>query len=233
MGVLNTSGDDGDTDGDENGGEINVSKNGDFGKRRRHGEEHENDSRDKTKDDGAGAVVGNVVQGNGSRQTVRTNGENEFERKHDTHELVAKLAHQQASSIGVVGDMRVFQLDLTDNVRRVHGDETQADAQNHTGDHAQRGKGRGNTERAERDGLNQEDNGQALPSQAVEMGGTLGGLLLLDVVAVQLLDVAQVVVGDTACRIGVRTLERHLLHGLRGGTRGDSGAARHLVCRLL
>lgn len=226
VGVLNAGGDDGDSDGNDNRGEIHVTQNSHLGKGRRDGQEHEDDGRDEAENDGAGAVVGNVVEGNSAGQAVGTDGEDELERKHGADELVAKLAHEQPPGVGIVRDVGVAQLDLADNVRRVDGDEAETDGEDDAGDHAERGKRRGDTQRAQGNGLDQEHHGQALPAQAVKVRVALRRLLLLNVGAVSvvdLLDVAGLAVRETACRILLMRAPRRRLHGL-----GVGGCSTHL-----
>ncbi|KAI6772843.1 hypothetical protein HG530_003801 [Fusarium avenaceum] len=75
--------------------------------------------------------------------------------------------------------LRVLDLDLADDPRRVDGDESDADRADDAGHHAQRGEGAGDGQRAEGYGLDDEDDGEALPAETVELCLSVEDLALL------------------------------------------------------
>lgn len=217
LALLDPGSDDRDSDGENDRHKVNVSQDSDLGKRGREGQEEQDDSRHDAEHEGASAVVRDVSKGNGSRQTVRTDQEDELEREHDTDEFVAELAHEQLPGVGVVCDMRERELDLTDDVRGVDGDETETDAEDDTGDHAKTRKGRGDRQGTKGDGLDDEHDRQALPAQPVEFCVTLRGLALLQVVDVRYL--ADLCLAEHARALLALTGADGLLGLLVGGAR--------------
>lgn len=193
---LNTSGNDGDTDGQNDGNEIDVTENGDFGERRRNGKEKQDNGRNDTEDDGAGGVLGDVVPGNGTGKTVRADKQDQLKCKHATDEFVTKaspelatnLLADQATSIGVMRSVREHDLDLSDNITGVNSEETKTNGADGTGDHTESGKSRGQTQRTEGDSLDNENNSETLPAETVEVSLTLGSLLLFEIGARQVGD---------------------------------------------
>jgi hypothetical protein len=168
FGGDNTGCDDGDSNGDNNGDEIDVSKDGELGEAGRHGKREEDDGGDGSPDQCADRrIVHNTDKCDGACQGVRTNQEDEEEGEHDASQLVAEAAPDELDGIGVVLNVRVLQLDLANNVGRVDGDETDANTEDDTGNHADGGESAGHTERAERDGLDDQEGGELHPSQAV------------------------------------------------------------------
>lgn len=170
LGVArDTRGDDGNTNGDDDGREVDVSQDGKLSERRRDGEEQQDDGGNNTKDDAAGSVVGKMAEGDGTGQGVGTDEEGELEHKHDTNDLVEPATVQVGTDIGVVRDAGDLELGLTDDVAGVDGDQTETDARYGTSDHAERGKGRWDTERTEGDSLDDQDDRETLPTQLLEV----------------------------------------------------------------
>lgn len=178
---LNASSDNGDQNGDDNGREIDVAQNGDLGKGRGDGQQHEDDSRGDSKDDRAGSVIRNVSKGDGTGQSVGSDQKEQLETEHDTDEFIAEFAHEKLTGIRVVGDVWELELDLTDNIGRVNCDHTNTDTEDDTGNHAEAGKCRGDRERAQGDGLDNQDDSETFPAQPVEFVVTISGFPLLQV----------------------------------------------------
>ncbi len=170
---------DGHADGNDDGGEVDVTEHRNLGERRWHSDDEENDGRDDTKDERADGVAAEVEEGDGSGETVRSDEESELEGKHGTDELVAKATHHELTGVGVVRNLRELDLDLADNVAGVDGDDAHTDAHDDAGDHSERSKCRGNGERTESNGLDDEADGELLPTETVELVVTLRPLLLL------------------------------------------------------
>lgn len=218
---LDTSRNDGDPDSEGNGDEVDVSQDGDLGKRGRDSDDEEDNGRDDTKDERTGAIVREVKEGNGSCQAMRADQEGELQRKHDTDEFIAKLAHHQLTSIGIVRNLREGQLDLADDVTGINGNETDPDTQDDTRNHTQRRKRRGQTEAAEGNSLDDEDDGETLPAQAVEVVLALCRLALLEVRQLRRLADAEHVVAGVSLDDGSLCLLFHVGGGLDllGGVR--------------
>jgi hypothetical protein len=98
---------------------------------------------------------------------VRSDQEDEEQCEHDTSQLVAEASPDELDGIGVVLNVRVLQLDLANNVGSVDGNKTDANTENDTSDHSDGCESAGHTERAERDGLDDQEGGELHPSQAV------------------------------------------------------------------
>lgn len=168
FGGDNTGCDDGDSNGDNNGDEIDVSKDSELGEAGRHGKRKEDDSRDGSPDQCADrGVVHNTDECDGACQGVRTDQQDEEQREHDTSQLVTEASPNELDGIGVVLNVRVLQLDLANNVGGVDGDEADANTEDNTSDHSDGSESAGHTERAERDGLDDQEGGELHPSQAV------------------------------------------------------------------
>ena len=179
---LDAGSNDGDANGEDNGGKVDVAQDGNLGKRRRDGEEQQDDGGDDTKDEGADAAVADDAEkGNGSGQAVRADEEDELEHKHGANDFVACAAGNETTGITIVSNIGESNLDLADQVTGVDGEETKSNGQNNTGNHAEGGKGRGQTQTTEGNGLDNENDGQALPAQTVKVSSTLGRLLLLEI----------------------------------------------------
>lgn len=199
---LDARADHGDADSDDDGGEVDVAQDGNLGERGRHGEGEQHHGGANGKDDRTGPVVGDVAEGDSAGQRVRSHQKQQFNRKHGAHELVAKLAHEQAAGVGVVADVGELELDLADDVGRVDGDEAKPHTGDDAGDHAQGGESGGDGQRAEGDGLDDQHDGQALPAEAVKLLVALGGFALLQVGP--FCDLAGLVVGaEDACGGGL------------------------------
>lgn len=180
---LDTSSNHGDSNGKDNGDEVDVAENGKLGEGRREGQEEEDDGRDDTKDEGADGVVGNVEEGNGAGQAVRTHEQNQLQGKHGSNKLVSKATSNQSTGISVVGNLGKLDLDHANKVTCVDGEETKTNGAENTGNHAESGKSTGQRERSEGNGLDDEDNGQTPPSQTMEFLLALLGLGALNVLA--------------------------------------------------
>jgi len=168
VGGNNSGCDDGDTNGDNDGHKIDVSEDSEFGEAGRHGEREEDDGGDRGPDKSADRrVVHNTDEGDGACQGVRTDQQDEEQREHDTGQLVTEASPDELDGIGVVLNVRVLQLDLANNVGRVDGDETDANTEDDTSDHSDGGESAGHTERAERDGLDDQEGCELHPSQTV------------------------------------------------------------------
>lgn len=115
-----------------------------------------------------------------------TDDHDQLEDHGSTEKLVAESTEQQATGIGVVRDVRELKLDLADDVAGEDGDQTEGDGEENTGEHAEGVVGGGQAQGTEGNGLDDGDDGQTLPAQAVEVGVTLGGDGL-DAVSVHLL----------------------------------------------
>lgn len=137
VGRLDAGRDDSDTDGTNDGDEIDVSENGHFGEGGRDGQEEQENARDDGKDDSAGAIVGQVPKHDSSRQNVGGGGEGELQDEHERHDNVPPLAKHHSAGVGVVGDVGVLDLDLTDDITAVHGQKTHADRNDDAENHAQ------------------------------------------------------------------------------------------------
>ena len=75
LGAINTSSNDGDANGEDDGSEVNVAEDSNLGETRRDGNDHEDDGGDNGEDDGADAAAGDVLEGNGTREAVRADQE--------------------------------------------------------------------------------------------------------------------------------------------------------------
>lgn len=131
------SGDDGDADSSENGGEINISKNGDLGERGRNGENEKNDSRHDVPHDSAEARFCDGRESDGTGQAVRTKKECQLKTQHDIHEIESELPPHLPTSIGISCDMRELQLDKTDNPTGIYGNTTNTNRADYTCYHSQ------------------------------------------------------------------------------------------------
>ena len=170
---FNPRSDDGDTDGAEDGSKVDITQDGNLRKTRGDREQNQDDHGDDTKDHGADTALGNVLEGNGPGQTVRAREKGQLEDEHDIDEFVAKATHpktthHQSPSVGIVMDIGEEELDLTDDVTGVDGDEPDPDGTDDTRHHAQGRESRGNGQTAQSNGLDNEHDGQSLPTQTVE-----------------------------------------------------------------
>ena len=100
---------------------------------------------------------------------MRSDQQDEEERKHDTREFLAETSPDEFHGIRVVTDEGVSHLDLSNDVGRVDGDETESNAEDDTSDHSEFRECVGNTERAEGNSLDDQADGKAFPAQAVEL----------------------------------------------------------------
>lgn len=217
LGALDTSGNDGDTDGEDDGGEVNVAEDGNLGETRWDGNDHKNDGGDNGEDDGADAAAGDVLEGNGTREAVRANQEEELQDEHGVDDLVAPAATHQSSGIRVIGDLRKVDLDLAHDVGGIDGNQANADRTDDTGDHSQRGKCSWDGQTSQRDGLDDEDNRQAFPAKTVVFLHTLLIDIPLPLALAGIAIEALVLVEDLPARgTWRRRLSRAFLHDLRG-----------------
>lgn len=104
---------------------------------------------------------------------MRADEEDKLHGEHEADNLVTGAAPEECADISVVGDLGELDLDLADDVAGVNGDETETDAGDDTSNHTEGGEAAGETQTAEGDGLDDEDDCEALPSETVEMSGAL------------------------------------------------------------
>ena len=175
---LDACRDDGDADCDQDGGEVDVAQDGDFREGWRDGEDQQNDSGDGGKGDGAHMAAIDVDERDTSSQSVGADHHNEFKHQGGAEELVAKAAEQQTTCIGVGRDFRELEFDLADDVAGEDGDSAEADGEQNAGEHAEGCVGLGQGKCAECDCLNDGDNRQTFPTQAVEVSIAVFGDLL-------------------------------------------------------
>lgn len=122
-----------------------------------------------------------VDQRDTSGESMRSHNHHQFENKSSSKYLVANTsiaAEEQSPGFGIVGHMREGQFDLTDEVAREYGDQTNGDRQEDSRKHSEGVVGRGQAEGAQCDGLDNGDDGEALPPETVEVSAALGGDLL-------------------------------------------------------
>jgi len=110
---------------------------------------------------------------------VTSDKQDEEGGEHGSRKLISETSPDQPHGIRVVVDGGILEFDLADDVAGVDGHEAESDAHDDTGHHAEGGKGTGHTERTQGNGLDNEANGQSLPSEAIELVRALangGGL---------------------------------------------------------
>ena len=200
---ANASSNHGDENGWADGDEIDVSEDGNLSETGRNGQEEKKDSRDNTEDERAGAVAvfRNGAPHDGASKDVRADDEDELKDEHEADDFVANSAKQDTTNVGVVGNLGVLQLGLANNVSRVDADEAHRDRENDARDHAESSERTGERQRTESDSLDDEDNGQTLPAETVELFLAILGLGLLEGVAAQAVNLTDVFV---ACRLPIR-----------------------------
>lgn len=159
-----------------------------------------------------------IAKSDGAGEGVRANQERQLKREHGTDDFVTPAAKHELTCVGVVRYVRELDLDRTDDVTGVDSHKTETNAKDNTGDHTEGGEGGGERQTAEGDGLDDEDDGETLPAEAVEVGATLGSLLLFEVLAVEVGDLADYFAGED---------------GIAGELRGDGGAVRGLGVLVL
>lgn len=93
-------------------------------------------------------LADNADPGDGASENMRAREKNQEEHEHDARELVAGATPHQTHGIGVVLYRRILQLDLTDEVAGVDGDESDAHSQDDAGHHAHASEGAGHAEGA-------------------------------------------------------------------------------------
>lgn len=175
---LDTCGNDGDADGDQDGGKVNVTQDRDFREGGRDGEDQENDGRNGGEGNGADVAAVDVDERDTSRQGVRTDDHDKLENKGGTEEFVAETAEEETTGICVGRNLGVLQLDLADNVTREDGDGAEADCEEDAREHAENRVCLGQGKCAEGNGLDDCDDCKALPAQTVEVSITVFGNLL-------------------------------------------------------
>ena len=187
--------------GNKNGGadgeEIDVAKNSHLSETGRNGDDEENDGRDNTEDKRAGtvAVFRDGAPHDLASKDVGADDEDELENKHEADDLVAPTTEHDSTDVGIVGNLGVLELGLTDNVSRVDADEAHGDRENDARNHTEGSEGAGKRQRAEGNSLDDEDDGQTLPAETVELGMALLSLgLLEDDVVVHATDLANVLI---------------------------------------
>lgn len=166
--ARDASANDGDADGGNNRREVDVAQNRHFGETRRDGDQQQDDGRHNAKHDGADGTLGDVGERNRAGQTVRAGQEGELEDEHDIDQFIAEAAEHEPSCIGIVGDLRELELDLTDDVTGIDGDKSQTNTADDTSHHTQGREGGGDRQTTKRNGLHDEHNGQTLPSETAE-----------------------------------------------------------------
>lgn len=208
--LLDAGANDGDQNRNDDRSEIDVAQNGDLGKGRWNGQQHEDDGGGDSEDNRAGTVVGDVAEGDGSGQCVRADKEEQLETEHDADEFIAEFPHEQLTSVRVVGDVWELELDLADDVGRVDGDHANTDRENDTGNHAEIRKGGGNGQGAQCDGLDNQDDSKAFPAQSVELFVAIRRFPLLQVGPICNLADALVLTEHTRRRLRVAGADRLL-----------------------
>lgn len=194
---ANASSNHGDEDGGADGDEIDVSKDGNLGETGRNGKEEENDGGDNAEDERAGtvAVIRDGAPHDGAGEDVGADDEDQLQNKHEADDFISPSSKHDTTNVGIVGDLRVLELGLSDNVSRVDADESHADRENNTRHHTKGSEGAGKRERAEGNGLDDEDDRQTFPAETVELGMALLGLrLLVHDAAAQAADLANMLV---------------------------------------
>lgn len=212
IGALDTGGNDSDTDGEDNGGEVNIAKDRNLRKTRWNRKKYEEDGGNNGEDDGADAAPGDMLEGDGACETMRAHEKEQLEDEHDVDQLIAKTAHYQPSGIRIIGDLWKLDLDLADDVAGIDSNQTNAHRADHPGDHAQRREGGRNGQTPQRDGLDDEDYRQTLPAQtAVFLNTQLIDVAVISLPLAQLARQIGVVVPG-----GARLLPFFSLHRLCG-----------------
>lgn len=172
VGSRDSRGNHGDQDSGDYGDKVDVAQNSHLSETGRDGEEQQDDGGDDGEHDGADAAFGNVNEGDGTRQAVGARQEEQLQTQHHVDNLVTNPTEHQPSRLGVVGDVGELQLDLTDHVTGVDGDKTQTHGQDDTGNHTKGSETAGNGQTTQRNGLDDQHNRQALPSQTVVLFDT-------------------------------------------------------------
>ena len=217
---LDSCRDDGDADCDQDGGEVDVAQNGDFREGWRDGEDQQNDGGDGRKGDRAHMAAIDVDEGDTSSQSVGTDYHNEFEHQGGAEELIAKAAEQQTTCIGVGRDLRELEFNLADDVAGKDGDSTEANSEQNAGEHAEGCVRLGQGKCAEGNCLNDGDNCQTFPAQAVEVGIAVFGDLLCA------LRVPNLALGENLVISHVGAFVFLLVLGLSGGDMVGHGVKR-------
>lgn len=138
---FDTSGNDGDEDGSNDGDKVNVAENGDIMEGGRQGHDEQDNGGNNGPDQCAnGGFVDNADECNGTRQGVRADQQHQEEHKHDSGQPVAEASPDQSDSFGIIVDVRVLQLDLSDDIGGVDGDETETNTHDDTRNHTQSGE---------------------------------------------------------------------------------------------
>lgn len=201
---TNASSNHGDENGGADGDEIDVAKNSHLGETGRNGEEEKNDGGDNTEDERAGtvAVFRNGAPHDGASEDVGADDEDQLENEHEADDFVAPSSKHDTTNVGIVGNFRVLQLGLTDDVSRVDADETHGDGENDARDHTESSEGARERQRAKGNGLDDENDRQTFPAETVELGMALVlGLGLLEDVAAHATDLTNMLI---SARLPVR-----------------------------
>lgn len=118
-GALLKTGSDGDgEDGRKNREHADPREPGDLAESANAGNAEADDSSDCDEDGSAGPVGGNSVETNGNTKHSRTSNEDPEEAESDSEDVPANLAKEQHAHVGNAVDLRVVQLELTDDVGR-------------------------------------------------------------------------------------------------------------------
>lgn len=217
---LDASRNNGDHDGGNDADKVDVSQKGKVVERGGQRKDQEDDEGNDAPDKRARLEIArDVDKGNGSREGVGSNEQNQEEGKHDTSQFASKGAPDEGHGIRVVVDVGVAHLDLADHVRRVNGHETKANTEEDTGNHAEGSKGAGDTEGAQGNGLDNQADGQLLPAQTVELFRAL-------------LDRGRLVDGHHELGVALAAVGGEVVKAVLGG-RGVLGAGRVGVVRYL
>lgn len=157
--------DHGDSNGEDDGDEVDIAEPCEFVKCRRQSQGEQDDCRDHGKDQSAD--TGRIDNGhprNGTRQCMRTHQKSQEQHEHDRRQLIAKLAPDQLHGIRVVVHMVVPHLDLSHHITGVDGDQSQTNGQKHTCHHSDLCESRWDTQRTQRDGLDNQTHSELHPA---------------------------------------------------------------------
>lgn len=220
VGGLDTGRNDGDTNGGDNGDKVDVSENSDLGKTWGNGDQQQNDGGNHGEDDGADTTLSDVLESNGTGESVGAREEQQLQNQHDSDKLITKTTHYELSGVGIVGNQGKLQLHLADHITGVNGNQTDAHGTDNAGDHTQGRESRRNRQTSEGNSLDDEDNGETLPAQTVELLDTM----LVDVLFA-LTDLADHITIVDGRRVHLALLLAERLHGLVGGVGNVFGGA--------
>ncbi|RMY75876.1 hypothetical protein D0863_02322 [Hortaea werneckii] len=208
---ANTSRDDGDQDGCDNGYEVDVTEPSEFRESRREGNGEKDDRGDDGPDQGADTGLrDNVDEGDRSSEGVGADQKCQVHGEHGAHEFVSEATPDEPDSICIVLNVRVPELDLTDDVGGVNGDKAHANGGDNASNHAQGGESAGKREGTQGNGLDDKTQSQVLPGQLGELGLSLmDGRNLERVLILLLLTLLRVVEGVHRLLVARRAVVGH------------------------